>query len=109
MRCRRAGKNGAVTDRHPTGSIPTAPDGWELVDARLHRRFRFASFVEAFGFMASVALVAESMDHHPDWSNSYNEVVVDLWSHDVGAVTERDVRLARRIGELAEVHTGLER
>jgi len=77
------------------------PPGWEIVDGHLHRTFRFADFVTAFAFMASVALVAERMDHHPNWSNAYNEVDIELWSHDVDAVTERDIRLAERIDELA--------
>jgi 4a-hydroxytetrahydrobiopterin dehydratase len=77
------------------------PAGWQVVDGALHREFAFADFVEAFGFMASAALAAEKMDHHPDWSNSWNRVVVDLSSHDAGAVTDRDVTLARRMDELA--------
>ena len=89
-------------DGNETGSTDIdVPAGWEVVDGALHREFAFADFVEAFGFMASVALVAEKMDHHPDWSNSWNKVVVDLSSHDAGAITERDVELARRIDELA--------
>lgn len=77
------------------------PTGWTVVDGGLHREFEFADFVAAFGFMSSVALVAEKMDHHPDWSNSYNRVVVDLSSHDVGGITERDHELAGRINDLA--------
>jgi 4a-hydroxytetrahydrobiopterin dehydratase len=76
------------------------PPGWELVDDRFRRVFRFDDFVAAFGFMSSVALVAERLDHHPNWSNVYNEVTIELWSHDAGAVTGRDVRLAERINEL---------
>ena len=79
----------------------TPPEGWEVVDGALHREFRFDDFVSAFGFMARVALVAEKMDHHPDWSNGWNKVVVDLSSHDVGAITARDVELAGRMDELA--------
>jgi 4a-hydroxytetrahydrobiopterin dehydratase len=78
------------------------PEGWAVVGGRLHREFEFPSFVEAFGFMSSVALVAEKMDHHPDWSNAYNRVVIDLWSHDAGAITSRDQRLAERINALAD-------
>ncbi len=74
-----------------------APAGWELVDGRLHREFAFADFAEAWAFMGRVAVVAEELDHHPDWSNAWNRVVIDLVSHDVGAVTERDVVLARAI------------
>jgi 4a-hydroxytetrahydrobiopterin dehydratase len=78
----------------------TPPDGWTVVDGKLHREFTFADFAEAFGFMARAALAAEKMDHHPDWSNSYNTVTVDLSSHDVGGLTDRDERLARRMNEL---------
>jgi 4a-hydroxytetrahydrobiopterin dehydratase len=89
-------------DGDATGSTDVdVPSGWELVDGALHREFTFADFVEAFGFMTSVALVAQRMDHHPDWSNSWNRVVVDLSSHDAGRVTERDVELARRMDQLA--------
>lgn len=80
----------------------TPPDGWDVVDGHLHRTFRFDGFVGAFAFMSSVALVAEKMDHHPNWSNVYDEVVIDLWSHDVGGITDRDLRLAERINTLAD-------
>jgi 4a-hydroxytetrahydrobiopterin dehydratase len=73
------------------------PPGWELVDGRLHRELEFADFAAAFGFMTRVALAAEKADHHPDWSNSWNRVVIDLVSHDAGRVTSRDVRLAEAI------------
>lgn len=69
--------------------------GWELVDGRLHREFRFVDFAAAFGFMTRVALAAERLDHHPDWSNSWNRVVVDIVSHDAGGITEQCVALAR--------------
>ncbi len=75
--------------------------GWCLQDGKLHREFEFIDFNEAFGFMARAALVAESMDHHPEWFNVYRKVVVDLATHDAGGITELDVRLARRMSELA--------
>jgi 4a-hydroxytetrahydrobiopterin dehydratase len=75
--------------------------GWELVEGKLHKMFRFASFVQAFGFMTSVALVAEAMNHHPDWSNVYNRVTIDLNTHDVGGISALDFTLARRIDEVA--------
>ena len=74
---------------------------WQLGDGTLHREFRFADFAEAFGFMAAVATVAAEMDHHPNWSNVYSTVTVDLSTHDVGGITELDVRLATRMDELA--------
>ena len=75
--------------------------GWSLVDGKLHREFRFADFVVAFGFMTRVALVAEAMDHHPEWSNVYSRVSVDLTTHDSGGITASDVALAKRMNELA--------
>jgi 4a-hydroxytetrahydrobiopterin dehydratase len=74
--------------------------GWSIVDGKLHRELRFPDFVRAFGFMTSVALVAEAHDHHPEWSNVYGRVVVDLTTHDAGGITEKDVALARKIDEL---------
>jgi len=75
--------------------------GWELAEGKLQKTFRFASFVQAFGFMSSVALVAEAMNHHPDWTNVYNRVTIALNTHDVGGISALDFTLARRIEELA--------
>jgi 4a-hydroxytetrahydrobiopterin dehydratase len=76
--------------------------GWSLENGKLHRQFQFASFVEAFGFMSSVALVAESMGHHPEWFNVYNRVTVDLTTHDAGGISQADVDLAKKMNELAQ-------
>ena len=73
------------------------PDGWQLIDGRLHRELEFADFAEAFAFMGRVAAEAERLGHHPDWSNSWNRVVIDLISHDAGEVTARDLELAQAI------------
>jgi len=67
---------------------------WEVVDGSLHREFEFADFPDAFSFMTRVALVAEKLDHHPDWSNSWNRVVIDIVSHDAGGITEGCFELA---------------
>ena len=75
--------------------------GWEFSNNRLRAEFRFRNFVEAFGFMASAALEAEKMNHHPDWSNSYNKVAVELTTHSAGGVTEKDILLARKFQQLA--------
>ena len=80
----------------------STPEGWAVVDGKLHREFEFHNFVEAFGFMSMVALLAEKADHHPDWSNSWNKVVIDLVSHDKGGITDRDLRLARQIEAAAK-------
>ncbi|MFN0007165.1 MAG: 4a-hydroxytetrahydrobiopterin dehydratase [Planctomycetota bacterium] len=83
--------------RQRLASIPA----WVLRDGRLHRDFTFPDFVEAFGFMSSVALRAEAMNHHPDWSNAWNKVSIDLVSHDVGGISQRDFDLAAAIDALA--------
>ena len=75
--------------------------GWSVLDGKLHCEFKFAAFVEAFGFMASVALVAERMDHHPEWFNVYSTVRVDLATHDAGGITHKDVALAMRMEALS--------
>jgi len=71
--------------------------GWEVVDGRLHRELVFTDFAEAFGFMARVAVWAEALDHHPEWSNVWNRVTIDLVTHDAGGLTALDLELAARI------------
>ena len=78
----------------------TAPDGWTLDGDTLHRELEFADFSEAFGFMTRVALLAESRNHHPDWSNSWNKVTIDLTTHDAGGLTDNDADLAEAINAL---------
>jgi 4a-hydroxytetrahydrobiopterin dehydratase len=77
--------------------------GWKDVEGRdaIAKRFVFADFKQAFGFMAQVALTAEKMDHHPEWTNVYKTVDVTLSSHDAGGVSERDVKLAEAIDRIA--------
>ena len=74
--------------------------GWTVENEKLHKEFQFDSFVEAFGFMASVALIAESMNHHPEWFNVYNRVTVDLATHDAGGISALDFELAKKIDAL---------
>ena len=73
---------------------------WGLDDGKLYREFSFASFVEAFGFMSSVALCAERANHHPEWFNVYNRVKVWLTTHDAGGLTRRDTDLAAEMNKL---------
>jgi 4a-hydroxytetrahydrobiopterin dehydratase len=75
---------------------------WTLKNNKLHREFQFKTFVEAFGFMSSAALVAESLGHHPEWFNVYNRVTVDLTTHDVGGISNLDIELARKMNELSQ-------
>jgi 4a-hydroxytetrahydrobiopterin dehydratase len=73
---------------------------WKSRAGRLRREFVFADFSAAFAFMTRVALLAEQADHHPDWSNSWNKVVIELTSHDAGGLTQRDLDLAAAIERL---------
>ncbi len=73
--------------------------GWSIQGDKLHRQFQFASFVEAFGFMTQLALVAESLGHHPEWFNVYNRVTIDLTTHDAGGITELDVQFAQKANQ----------
>jgi len=75
---------------------------WQVVQGRdaIRRELRFRDFSEAWGFMSRVALLAEQHNHHPDWSNVWNTVRVELSTHDAGGVTEKDVALARAIDAL---------
>jgi len=75
--------------------------GWRMAGGKLRREYHFHDFVEAWGFMSSAALVVQQMDHHPEWSNVYGTVVVELVTHDAGGVTLRDVELARRMEAIA--------
>lgn len=81
-------------------ALPQQLPAWSLVNGKLRRELRFADFVEAFGFMSRVALVAEAMGHHPEWSNVWNQVVIELTTHDTGGLSNLDVQLAQRINDL---------
>ena len=74
--------------------------GWSLMNGSLHRVFEFKDFAQAFGFMKRVALEAEKMDHHPDWSNAWNKVTIDLCTHSAGGLTKNDVNLAAKIQQI---------
>jgi len=94
-----------LTDAERTALLAALP-GWTLIPPAanqaeaIHRRFTFADFSAAWGFMSRVALLAEAQNHHPDWSNVWNRVEITLSTHDSGGLTERDGRLARAIEAL---------
>lgn len=90
-----------LTDEEIRQHLVRVPE-WRLDQGKLHREFHFKSFVRAFGFMSSAALIAESMNHHPEWSNVYNRVQVYLITHDVDGLSELDFKLARRLDKLLE-------
>jgi len=81
-------------------ALPATLPTWTLREGKLRREFQFADFSAAFGFMTRVALAAEQLGHHPDWSNVWNRVSITLSTHDVGALSDLDVALAQRIDAL---------
>jgi 4a-hydroxytetrahydrobiopterin dehydratase len=77
-------------------------DQWSLIDGKLRREFKFSDFVRAFGFMTSAAIEAEKLNHHPEWSNVYNKVTVNLVTHSAKGITELDFKLAKKMDGLLE-------
>ncbi len=73
---------------------------WTISDKSIKKEYTFVNFIAAFGFMSKVALLSEKMDHHPDWKNTYNKVVIKLTSHDMGGITTNDIKLAEDIDKL---------
>jgi 4a-hydroxytetrahydrobiopterin dehydratase len=76
--------------------------GWSVKSGKLHREYKFADFPHAFGMMATAAPAIEKMDHHPEWSNVYNRVTVDLSTHDAGGITQKDFDLATLLEGIAK-------
>ena len=95
-------KSGSKLPTETVANKLSALTGWELSEGKLYRRFVFGDFVEAFGFMSRVALLAEAANHHPEWSNVYNRVEIYLITHDASGITERDFDLAAQISHLLE-------
>lgn len=87
-------ENGKLTDEEIQKRLAEVP-GWELAGGKLHREINFNDFVTAFGYMTSLALVAESKNHHPEWFNVYNKVIIDFSTHDAGGLTALDFELAK--------------
>src|SRR5512135_2541431 len=79
--------------------------GWSVANGKLHKEFQFESFVQAFGFMSSVALIAESMNHHPEWFNVYNKVAIDLNTHSAGGISDLDFEFAGKVDALDRSHS----
>lgn len=77
-------------------------EGWKVVGGKVNKTFEFENFVQAFGFMTRVAMEAEKMNHHPEWFNVYNRVRIDLMTHDVGGISNYDIKLAKVIDRIAK-------
>lgn len=82
-----------LNDKEVAAMVERMP-GWSVKGGKLHREYKFADFPHAFGMMATAAPMIEKMDHHPEWSNVYNRVTVDLATHDAGGITQKDFDLA---------------
>ena len=90
-----------LSSEEVSSALVSLPE-WSISGGKLHRDYKFPDFAHAFGFMAAVATAAEKMDHHPDWTNVYNRVIVNLNTHDVGGITELDVKLAGIMEKVAQ-------
>lgn len=77
-------------------------EGWKVVGGKVNKTLEFKDFVQAFGFMTRVAMEAEKMNHHPEWFNVYNRVRIDLMTHDVGGISNYDIKLAKIIDRIAK-------
>ncbi len=95
------GKRELLREEQLTAAMKGLPK-WKLVDGKLRRELKFADFVHAFGFMAAAAVTVEAMNHHPDWRNVWNQVTIELWTHDAGGITSMDTDLAAKLEALAE-------
>lgn len=76
--------------------------GWTVENGKLHKEFKFDNFVSAFGFMTQLALIAESMNHHPEWFNVYNRVTIDMMTHDADGISDLDFEFAAHADDLSE-------
>lgn len=90
----------ALSEAQITAALQELP-GWSVVAGKLHKEFKFANFTQAFGFMTKVAIEANTMNHHPEWFNVWNKVIIDLVTHEAGnQISALDVALARTIEEV---------
>lgn len=89
-----------LTEEEIANALTKLPP-WKLQAGKLHREYEFADFIHAFGFMSTCAIAIEKMNHHPEWSNVWNRVTVDLTTHDAGGVTQKDVDLAHLLESFA--------
>ena len=90
-----------LTEAELAAAVAGLP-AWTVHEGKLHRKYQFPGFAYALGFMATAAPLIERMNHHPEWSNVYNRVTVDLVTHDAGGITQRDVDLARLLEDIAK-------
>lgn len=93
-----------LTEEQVRSALENLPR-WALHDGKLHREYKFSDFAHAFGFMTTAAVLIEKMNHHPEWSNVYNRVTIDLVTHDAGGITGLDVELAQVLEGISKSFT----
>ncbi len=89
-----------LLDSQEINRLPQSIPNWTLKDGKLSRDFDFKNFIEAFGFITKIAILSESLSHHPEWSNVYNKVKIELITHDLNGISTMDVKLAKEIDKL---------
>ena len=90
-----------LSDEEVRRAISGGMTGWDISNGKLHKEYLFETFNAAFGFMTRAAMEIEKADHHPEWFNVYNRLVIDLTTHDAGGITANDLELARTLDKLA--------
>ena len=90
----------SLIEKNQLDSFIEKNPSWIIDNKTIKKEFKFENFIEAFGFMSKVALLAEKIDHHPDWQNTYNKVKINLTTHDKGGITSNDIKLAEAIDKL---------
>ena len=87
----------SLIDENQLNDFAKKNPSWIIYNKTIKKEFKFDDFIESFGFMTKVALLAEKMDHHPNWQNTYNKVTIELTTHDKGGITNKDIELAESI------------
>ena len=90
----------SLIEQHQLDYFKEKHPSWIIDNKTIKKEFKFDNFIDAFGFMSKVALLSEKMDHHPNWQNIYNKVIIELTTHDKGGITSNDIKLAESIEEL---------
>ena len=93
-------KASLLSEQELTSLVEILPN-WGIQNSKLRREWQFKNFVEAFGFITQVAIISEKLNHHPEWSNVYSKVTIELTTHDAGGVTHLDIQLAKDISLIA--------
>ncbi len=96
--------NVTLLTKEALGTLKEQFPEWEIREKKIVRKIIFKNFVDAFGFMTKVAIMSEAINHHPDWSNSFSTVTIELTTHDLGGISNLDLELAKSINELTNFH-----